>query len=573
MSIPRNEYPRPQFVRENWTNLNGEWEFSFEEPTFDKTILVPYVFESKLSGIEDPSFHEVVWYRRTIALDKPLDKQRMLLHFGAVDYECSVYINDKKVMDHIGGHIGFSADITDYVELGDNTVVVRVFDPSTDLQIPRGKQYWKEESASIFYTRTTGIWQTVWAEIVPETYLSKIWLTADIDTRTLNIRYEIEGDADSLEIQMLFDRDTTGHITVHNPPHAGECSVEINLDTIRDAETFDHYLWTPERPNLFDLRLTLTKGEQIDFVKSYVGMRKVSVDKGRFLLNNHPYYQRLLLDQGYWEESIMTAPTDEAFIKDIEMSKEMGFNGVRKHQKIEDPRFMYHADRLGFLVWGEIAAAYEYSRPYVKRITHEWIDAIFRDYNHPCIVAWTPLNESWGVPNIADRAEQQHHSAAMYHLTKSLDSTRLVISNDGWEHTVTDLLTIHDYSPDKNILMNRYKDLESTLAARPASRPLYAHGWEYQGEPILMTEFGGISYRKGEWDGWGYSQADSDEDYIQRYYAVVSAMYESPLIHGFCYTQLSDVEQEINGVLTYDRQYKVDPEIIRAINENRYQPE
>ncbi|HZJ82815.1 MAG TPA: glycoside hydrolase family 2 TIM barrel-domain containing protein, partial [Clostridia bacterium] len=249
--------------------------------------------------------------------------------------------------------------------------------------------------------------------------------------------------------------------------------------------------------------------------------------------------------------------------------KEMGFNGARKHQKIEDPRYLYWADKLGFLVWGEIAANYVYSRRAIKRLSNEWMDAIFRDYNHPSIVAWTPINESWGVPNILNNEDEQSLTASLVYLTKSLDTTRPVISNDGWEHTHTDLLTIHDYCPDKDTLLERYESVEKILDGMPAGRRMFAQGWEYKGQPILVTEFGGISYQTGEWEGWGYSSADSDEDYAKRYYDVVSAMLESDLIQGFCYTQITDVEQEINGLLTYDRKPKIDLKIIREINEGK----
>jgi len=297
-------------------------------------------------------------------------------------------------------------------------------------------------------------------------------------------------------------------------------------------------------------------------------MRKVSIEDGKFMLNNRVFYQKLVLNQGYWEESLLTAPSDEAFITDIKLIKEMGFNGVRMHQKIEDPRFLYYADKMGLLVWEEMPSAYVYSHKYVKNMTTEWMDAVLRDYNHPSIVVWTPLNESWGIPHIKDNKMEQHYSAAMVYLTKSIDSTRPVVSNDGWEHTVTDLLTVHDYEASKEILLKRYKDLESLFRSLPAERPLFANGWCYTDQPILVTEFGGISYKKNHWDGWGYSNATSDDDFANRYYAVVSALLESPLVQGFCYTQLTDVEQEINGLLTYDRKPKISTEIIKKINEN-----
>lgn len=285
------------------------------------------------------------------------------------------------------------------------------------------------------------------------------------------------------------------------------------------------------------------------------------------MLNNRPYYQKMLLDQGYWKPSLMTAPTDEDFIKDINACKAMGFNGVRKHQKAEDPRYLYHADRLGLLVWGEFAAAYVYSRKFACRMTSEWMDVIKRDYNHPCIVCWVPLNESWGVDCIMNNAEEQDFSRTMYYLTKSLDQTRCVISNDGWDHTVSDLLTIHDYEGSYSVLKERYSDIDRILQSTPGSRTLYAQGSRYQGEPIIVSEFGGIAYQKSSDEkGWGYTAAASEEDFVKRYRAVVSALLESPHVQGFVYTQICDVEQEINGLMTYEREFKVDPEIIKRIN-------
>ncbi len=281
----------------------------------------------------------------------------------------------------------------------------------------------------------------------------------------------------------------------------------------------------------------------------------------------------MLLDQGYWEDSLLTAPNDSDFIKDIELCKKMGFNGVRKHQKIEDPRYLYWADKMGFLVWGEIANAFAYSRQYVSRITNEWIEMLARDYNHPCIVAWTPINESWGVPNILNNRDEQAHSAALYWLTKSIDQTRPVISNDGWEHTKSDLFTIHDYEHRKEIIKNRYSSIEGIKNTIHTGRAMFALGWDYENQPVIISEFGGISYKKSEWSGWGYSSASSDEDFATRYHAVVSALLESEHIQGFVYTQITDVEQEINGLLTYRREPKIDPDIIRQINEGKWQPQ
>ncbi|NLU52191.1 MAG: glycoside hydrolase family 2 [Clostridiaceae bacterium] len=573
--IPRNEYPRPQFVRENWTNLNGEWEFSFDNDTFDKRIIVPFAYQTRLSGINIQDYHDTVWYRRNFNVDEDLSGKRLILHFGAVDYECDVWINGEHVTNHVGGHTSFEADITEFVKIGSNEIKVRAKDDSFDLEMPRGKQYWGERSKSIFYTRTTGIWQTVWLETVNENHLARVWMTPDFDNFAVEIEYELNGDGEAeLETTLFANGEEIARHIVASAGKNGGFTINVAQRGNKNWEFNEDLVWTPERPNLIDVVFKVIHGGKVtDTVKSYFGMRKVSIEGGRFMLNNRPYYQKLLLDQGYWEESLLTAPNDEAFVTDIRLAKEMGFNGVRKHQKIEDPRFLYHADKMGFIVWAEFPAAYKYSRKYVRRITDEWIEEIFRDYNHPCILVWTPLNESWGVPNIMNKKDEQSHSAAMVYITKSLDGTRPVISNDGWEHTCTDILTIHDYEHRKQVLKYRYKSLESTLEAMPAGRKMFAQGWEYQGQPIMMTEFGGISYQKSDWEGWGYSNATSDDDFAKRYHAVVSAILESPLIQGFCYTQITDVEQEINGLLTYDRKPKIDPAIIRAINNGTWTPE
>ena len=572
-NIPRPEYPRPQFRRENsWINLNGEWDFSFDRDTFDKKIMVPYAYQTNLSGIDIQDFHDVVWYRKRFVLPTQMRDKRILLHFGAVDYECHVWVNGQHATHHIGGHIGFSVEITDLIRDGENEIVVKVKDDTLDLEMPRGKQYWKERSEGIFYTRTTGIWQTVWVEAVPHSYLKRLWMTPDLDDEALDIEYEIDGSMKDKRLKCLISYQDImlAEHTLCQARNRGTFRAVIDRQTLLEANIHENMEWTPENPRLFDIDFYICEDDKvIDEVNSYFGMRKVSIVDGKFMLNNRPYYQKLVLDQGYWEDSLLTAPNDEAFVTDIRLAKEMGFNGARKHQKIEDPRYFYWADKLGFLVWGEMAANYVYSRRAVKRLINEWMGEVFRDYNHPSIVAWTPINESWGVPNILVKGEEQSLSVALVYLIKSLDQSRPVISNDGWEHTCSDLFTIHDYCPDKEVLKDRYGTLESILNGMPAGKRMFAQGWTYQGQPILLTEFGGISYKTGDWEGWGYSSASSGEDYAKRYYEVVSAVLESPLIQGFCYTQLTDVEQEINGLLTYDRKPKIDLNIIRDINEGK----
>ncbi|TBL79488.1 glycoside hydrolase family 2 protein [Paenibacillus thalictri] len=580
----RMEYPRPQFVRNDWLNLNGEWEFAFDDENtgereawfedgkqvFDKRIQVPFCFQSELSGIGETGFHDIVWYRKAVTLPPEFADKSVLLHFGAVDYEASVWVNGRLVATHTGGHTPFSADVTSALRDGENAVVVRARDYSKDMTLPRGKQFWEEKSRGIFYTRTTGIWQTVWMEPVEALHIDKVKLTPDIDKDQVGVRVFVNGSFGQSKVQLktiirfadvLISEDV---ITLQQ----NEESRHIRLYDTNGDKTGRK--WTPERPNLYDIEwVLLVDGVEADHVQSYFGMRKISVEDGVLCLNNRPYYMKLVLDQGYFPEGLLTAPSDDALRADVEYTKAMGFNGARKHQKVEDPRYLYWCDKLGLLVWGEMANAYIYSEQYVSRMTSEWVEAVERDYNHPCVVAWVPLNESWGVPNILVDKAQQDHALAMYYLTKSLDPTRPVISNDGWEHVKSDLCTIHDYESSREVLAHRYGSADTAVSSKPGKRWIYVPGYARDQEPILVTEFGGISFRKSEWEGWGYSAAESDGDFVSRLAAVVHPLLESPIVQGFCYTQLTDVEQEINGLLTYDRKPKVPLEWIKAINEGK----
>ena len=591
--IPRPEYPRPQLRRQDWTNLNGEWSFAFDDAgeglakdwqsvtpedlrpgnsPFDRKITVPFCYQSKISGIGETAFHDVVWYARTFEYT-PEGDERLLLHFGAVDYRATVWVNGAQVVSHEGGHTPFSADVTQALVGGDNVVVVWAEDPSRDVTIPRGKQYWKEKSEGIFYTRTTGIWQTVWLEPVNRRHIDSLRLTPDVDAASVELEVSVRGIEPGMSLratvelggeQVLEDTvDLRSSLVERSLPlHCGEAPDAVHL-----ADWPCPALWSPERPSQYDLRLELLDrgGEVLDRLVSYFGMRKIEVKDGKIFLNDRPLYQRLVLDQGYFPEGILTAPTDEDLRRDVELAKEMGFNGARKHQKVEDPRWLYWADTLGLLVWGEMANAYQYSPEYVRRIMAEWQEAVNRDYNHPCIVAWAPMNESWGVPNLASDRSQTEHLLTLYHLTRSLDPTRLVVSNDGWEHAITDLCTIHDYR-DAEALAKSYATRESAVAAEPANKPIYVSGHVHGGEPILITEFGGVAF-SGDERGWGYSTVADADEFLALYGSLVEALMRSRPIQGFCYTQLTDVEQEINGLLTYDRKPKMDLARVREINE------
>lgn len=586
----RPEYPRPNLVRAQWMNLNGEWDFEFDDNNvglkekwqkpsrkYSKKINVPFAFQTILSGINDTSFHDYVWYKRKVRIPGEWAEKRVILNFGAVDYRCKVFINGEMVGEHEGGNVGFSFDITDYLNLEEEDITVYVEDPSTDETIPRGKQFWQEKSESIWYTRTTGIWQTVWLEPVNDINLQYIRFTTDIDKGNVAVEFEssklLEGLQAAIEVSFkgeVVAFETSAVIEKYN-------SKTVDIFNKKIFRTFNHntgWCWTPEEPNLFDVNIKLFKDcETYDKIDTYFGMRKVHIENGIVYLNNRPYYQKLVLDQGYWIKGLLTAPEDENFITDIKLSKEMGFNGCRKHQKVEDPRFLYWADKLGYLVWGEMASSTEYSNAAAERLTREWMEVVNRDYNHPCIVTWVPLNESWGVPMIGSDKVQQSHSLGLYYLLHSLDNTRLVVSNDGWELTKTDICAVHNYNhgtqeqKDKyNYFVESLKTKEDILASKSAGRKVYAEGFKNEGEPILLTEFGGIAYDTKSPNGWGYTLAATEEEFLSDYERVVDAVLASDVIYGFCYTQLTDVEQEVNGLLTYDRKPKCSLDKIKKIN-------
>lgn len=587
----RQEYPRPQLVRDNWMNLNGKWQFNFddqniglkekwyqEEKNFNLNIEVPFAYQTELSGIHDTGFHDWVWYRRQFEVPENMKGKKIILHFGAVDYRAMVFVNGQLTGCHEGGHTSFSFDITNYLKGGQEQLVVRVEDPSCDETIPRGKQFWKENSESIWYTRTTGIWQTVWLEAVSETHLETVKFTPDIDSGDIAVEFEVMGDfkKKTLLIEISFRGHVVAEEVITIEEHFTKRVFNIfNRKIFRTNFHDNGWTWTPESPNLFDVKIKVCDGTKIlDEVVSYFGMRKIHTEDGMVFLNNKPYYQKLVLDQGYWQKGLLTAPTDSDLKKDIELAKKMGFNGCRKHQKVEDPRFLYWADRLGFLVWGECASFASYSNEAAARLTREWLEIIERDYNHPCIVAWVPLNESWGVPHIRKNKRQINHSLSMYHMIHSLDETRLVISNDGWELTKTDICAIHNYNHGQKDEVQKYKHFKESIStkeklieSRPAGRKIYTKGFSYSGEPILLTEFGGIGFQAGKENGWGYTSVIDQKEYLEEYRRIMEAVFSSRALHGYCYTQLTDVEQEINGILTYDRQPKCDLDEIKKLNQ------
>ncbi len=564
-SIPRSEYPQPQFERKNWQSLNGPWDFGYNGKSFDKKITVPFAVETKLSGIGDTDFHPEVWYRRSIQVPAAWKGKRVLLKFGAVDYIATVWVNGKEVASHVGGSTPFDADITDELKAGANEIKVRAIDPPTDRHIPRGKQYWEQKSKGIFYTRTTGIWQPVWLEATGDSYLNRIRITAEMDG-TARFDTRISRHQKDLKLVTILKDGSTVLSTTETPASDERVSASVVVAQPK--------LWGPGAPNLYDVEFQIRKGDQVlDSVQSYFGFRTVTIENGKFMINGRPVFLKTVLDQGYWPESTLTPPSDDAIKFDIDQMIAMGFNGARKHQKLEDPRFLYWADKRGFLVSSEAANAYLFDEQYVARFTQEWIESVERDASHPSVIMWIPINESWGVPNLYD-PRQSAHLKAMYWLTKSLDPTRPVIDNDGWEHTdITDLFGIHDYARTGDILVSKYKDVKGAGVPFPRNgREALAPGFSYNGSPIFLSEFGGISYiapgSNVPSDAWGYAGVEPNQEAA---FARLKSLWEGiaklPNIMAICYTQLTDVEQEINGLMTYDRKLKFDPAEIKKLND------
>jgi hypothetical protein len=545
---PRPEYPRPTVRRRAWVNLNGEWEFGTgDQPRFDRRIVVPFCPQSPLSGIEERVPGDVVWYRRSFAAPRA---DRLLMHFGAVDYRATVWVNGVEVARHEGGHTPFTADVSRAAAHGrDNVLVVRAEDPLADRTIARGKQYWGERSESIFYTPTTGIWQSVWLEPLPAHHIQQLHVRPDVDRGAVD--FEVAADG-RLQIEAS-----------HNGTVAGRWSGPAGRGRIELDEVLP---WSPESPELYDLDVGLldSTGRETDRISSYFGMRKIETRDGLFWLNGQPYVQRLVLDQGYFPGGLLTAGTDEDLRRDIELAQALGFNGARKHQKVEDPRWLYWADVLGFLVWSEMPNAHRQSQEGDLRLISEWTQAVLRDRDHPSVVAWVPVNESFGLGPPADQAAQARFLVQLYRLTHELDGTRPVISNDGWEHALSDLCTIHDYAPAEE-MSRRYRSLDSALARGGRTHGLYLPGYSYRGEPVMVSEFGGVALAGS--GGWGYTEASGGQQFVGTYRTMVDALMAPGPVEGFCYTQLTDVEQERNGLLTFERQPKVDPELIRPVTQ------
>ncbi len=587
-------HPKPQMRRKMWRSLNGQWDFckgrgpQFASPgevVWDCPITVPFSPETEASGVADQGFYTAVWYRRTWEQEPLAKGQRLLVHFEAVDWEAEVWVNGKRMCSHQGGFTPFQADITHALVDGPvQEIVVRAEDNSLDLEKPRGKQDWKLEPHSIWYPRTTGIWQEVWLETVSATRIGALHWTSSL--KHWDIGIDVLVLEDGMQGAEITGRETTpkpqglklnvrlsvGDQMIAEDRYAvvaGEVHRRIALSDPGIDDSRNTLLWSPDSPTLIDavLELRTAEGELLDAVESYTAIRAVATQGNRFLLNGRPLLLRLVLDQGYWGESGLTASGDDAFRRDIEMVRRLGFNGVRKHQKIESERFLYLADRAGLLVWEEMPSAYRYTNKSIHRLSREWLEVLERDRSHPCIITWVPFNESWGVPDLPESSAQRHYVQGLYHLTKAIDPSRPVIGNDGWESVATDMIGVHDYDDKPARIASRYTmdEIESKLLKRerPGGRVLTLGGRDVNtDQPLVLTEFGGIAYGGNKQATWGYSRSQTAEDYLERYQRLMEAVRSLPALAGFCYTQLTDTYQEVNGLLYIDRTPKAPLELI-----------
>ncbi len=566
MKYERKEYPRPQFRRDIWQSLNGEWEFGFgDKQNYDRKINVPFSYQWQASGIGDISVHDTVWYKRKFTVSEK--NKRALLCFTASDYETDVWVNGNHVIKHIGGFTPFSADITEYLKEGENEIVVRCID-TLETAVPRGKQSWTGEQFSCFYYPNTGIWGSVWIEFFGVDCIENYSLQSDIDNRRVYGYIEtLYGKADEAEIVLTFKdkRIKKQRISLDGK------RTDYSINLADNAFDFGELLWWVDNPNLINVDYVLYKdGNICDNAHARIGLRKISVEDGKINLNDRPLFQRLILDQGYWEESGLTPPSIEALKKDIEISKAMGFNGARKHQKLEDPYFYYYAEELGFLVWAEMPSAYTFCDREVKAITAEWQEIVNVAKNFTSVIAYVPLNESWGAREIKTNKSQQNFARSLYYLTKSLDDTRLVSTNDGFENIEeSDILSIHDYeiksAEEFPIKYNGNYD-----GMHPQGWALFADGHSYKGQPVLLTEFGGIAFvNEANGETWGYGNgAKNAYDLCERLEQLIKGIAKTEF-QGYCYTQLTDVQLEVNGLLNADRTPKVAVDRLKKIFENK----
>jgi len=581
--IPRPEYPRPQFVRSEWLNLNGEWEFAFDDHDlgvtqgwalglpFERRIVVPFPYQSMLSGIDEKEVHEILWYARNFELPATWAGMNVLLHFGAVDYQSTVWINGQEVGHNQGGHTPFQFNIAPYLNPGPNRLALRVVDTQSPTQ-PRGKQSVTGLPHDIDYYCTSGVWQTVWLEPVRGMRIEdiKIRPIAKQNAFDLTVFLHAPSALWQIEVEVLDQGAVVAQEKIEFSAATTQCRISI--------PNAKH--WSPDFPYLYSLRVRLLQaGQLFDEIESYSGLRDIELRSGSYWLNGKKQYLRMVLDQGYWPGSLLAPPSDAALREDVQWAKKFGFNGVRKHQKIEDPRWLYWCDVLGLLVWEEMPNARAWSTQAEERLAAEWRRAVDRDYNHPSIVAWVPVNESMGFPELRENHPGQYaFIERMVDITRHSDAYRPVIDNDGWEHSdITDVCAIHDYTPTAHQLRTRYEQASLGGELPPhvwiGNKPLFVLGSRYHGQPVVLSEVGGflqipehLSSAHRDILFKHYGSWRDPEEFLEKLRDLLEGIASLLFVSGFCYTQLTDIEQETNGLLTYDRKPKLEPAKVAEIN-------
>ena len=577
--IPRAEHPNPQWERADWKNLNDEWMFEIDysksgeerglqnAETLSGKITLPFCPESELSGVGVKDFMYCVWYKRVLPFNKEaLSGKRVLFHIGAADFETKVWINGKLAgMPHLGAFVSFEYDITNLLVDGDNVVTIACYDDTRDPRQAGGKQSLRHSSYGCYYTRTTGIWQTVWYEIVPERYIKYARITPDLENCSALISTELCGKGD-LSAEVYYKGKKVGEASKKNLSVTGQMEIALS----------EKHVWDLGDGQLYDVVLRFGEDE----VKTYFGLRSIDLRDGKFFLNGRSVFQRLILDQGFYPDGIWTAPTEEALLGDIKCSMSAGFNGARLHEKVFEPRFLYHCDREGYMVWGDYGNwGFDHSTTeHIHLYLSDWLASVRRDCSHPSIIGWCPFNETWDVSHAWDRSNVQRCTQnpavlrTMYEQTKQLDPTRPCIDTSGNYHVVTDIYDLHDYTQDPAVFKEHHDKL--ILENKPHDGHPERQNWK--GEPVFISEYGGIGLQLPDNNGdhskaWSYgSSTHSYEEFYERYKGLTDALLDNPYLIGFCYTQLTDVEQEQNGIFTYaGRKPKFDLEILSAINRRK----
>ncbi|MDR2827862.1 MAG: glycoside hydrolase family 2 [Acholeplasmatales bacterium] len=574
----KENYPRPSFVRDSFLDLNGPWDFYLDRNNDGlsknlqngfsgyQTIKVPYSYETKASTINVKEMVKSVFYSKDVVFSKEDLTKDVLLNLEGSDYITSVYVNGVKVGTEEGCYHRITFNLSPYLKLGKNNITIHCLDDYSCDRI-RGKQRWMDKEFGCWYTQTTGIYKPVWIEKVDKIHLVSLKITPSLEDEsvTFNLVPSVPSDCLEAQITISFNNKLIRKVSAL----LGETEVDIKTTLGSSKMDFLTDLWSVDRPKLYDVEINLLyNNKSVDLVKTYFGLRDIKTDGNKILLNNIPIYLKTVLDQGYFKDSGLTALNEKALLEDILIMKQMGFNGARKHQKIEDERYYYYADVLGFLTWLEIPSMYNFNSISQTKYLTELTKIIKQFHNYTSIMTYVPFNESWGVKHIYENHKEQQFTLAIYYLLKSLDSSRLVISNDGWEHTVSDILTLHHYEQDALKLAHYYENLDKQISGdlKNHQKLPYCDGFGYNGEPIMLSEFGGTSFEKDKNKGWGYGcTVKDDAEYIERLRSLVNAAKEMPNVVGFCYTQLTDVEQEVNGLLTEDRKPKVDIKIIKDI--------